>query len=141
ALQNELEKLTPLATGLELQVDSSTGYAAGRGLPGSDAWARRAERRERAVRGLGERLGFVGPPVVTHMLSRQAVTSPRGFTSVRLTARTDALAHVRILERTSGPGVWISDRVAAHLRVRPGDRLELPPSRGFGMGPPPAGAR
>ncbi len=119
ALKDELVELTPFATGLQISgAERATGSAAATSI-------RAAETRERAARELGRRLGLE-PPVFT-VETGLPVTLPTGSGDVplNLLARTGVLKHVRILARTAGPGVWISDFTARIARVRPGEKLRL----------------
>jgi putative ABC transport system permease protein len=69
-----------------------------------------------------------GPIVNTVLGPEVAVGGPDGGLGEdpgRLIARTDALAHVEKLRGTDGDGVWITNFVADHLNVKPGDELTL----------------
>jgi putative ABC transport system permease protein len=120
ALKNKLDELTPFVTGLQIR---------GRHfVPPSrtvERMARDADARDAAVRAVEKSLGSVRPPVAALLLLPNNASSPTGSTQVRLLARTDALAHVRVLDRTDGPGVWIADLAARGLHVKPGGTFEL----------------
>jgi putative ABC transport system permease protein len=66
-------------------------------------------------------LSVYGNPIFAAMPGDPASPS----SEVRLLARTDALAHVTVLEEAGDEGVWISDLTAETLGVSPGDRVAL----------------
>jgi hypothetical protein len=71
---------------------------------------------------------YFGPIVNTVLGPQVGVGGPDaelGEDPGRLIARTDALAHVEKLRGTDGDGVWITQFVADHLAVEPGDELTL----------------
>lgn len=109
SLRGQLRTMTPLAAGLELTVD---------GPPAGD------RRRRAALLALGRGLPSSGAPVPA---SEAETLVPDAFGGVRvnLLARTGAVANVRHLAASGGPGVWISDGTAKAVRRRPGESLPL----------------
>jgi putative ABC transport system permease protein len=119
ALKDKLTDLSPFATGLV--ISDSTEVLSQQ----PDALLRAADRREAAVVRLANRLDLE-PPVFTEEAGSPSYVSTRnGDTQVRLIARTGVLGHVRILARTGGPGVWVSDMTAREARLRPGGKLRV----------------
>jgi hypothetical protein len=124
ALKNELDEFTPFVTGLQIR---GTNFA----LPGMrvERMAREEDRRTAAVEAAGRSLGFVRTPVIAVSTPPRgggiAASTPMGSVQVRLLARTGALARTTVLERTRGPGVWISDLAARGLHVKPGATFDL----------------
>ena len=124
ALESKLKEFSPYSAGLELETIESRRPQATK----VDALVREAEARDRVVAGLAERLSLPRNAVVTTLAPANGAinaTSERGFTQIRLTARTDALRHVTILSRTAGDGLWLSHLAARALGVKPGDHFEL----------------
>lgn len=125
ALKIELRKLTPLATGLLLR---RHGLYTPADTPATAL--QQAEARDRAVDALRAGLGLAGRPVVTTVTdpieAGTASLSEYGTgIDLRLMARNDALAHIRVLRSTSGPGVLVADYLARQLHLEPGMRLRL----------------
>ena len=118
ALKDELVDLTPLATGLQLSGLSETTRPP-QGL------VRAEQNREQAVRALGGRLGLERPVFTVETAMPLVASTPGGDVPLNLLARTDVLDHVKVLARTSGPGVYLSDLTARIARLRPGDTLHL----------------
>jgi putative ABC transport system permease protein len=83
--------------------------------------ARRGRVVSRAV-GSSPRLGPVRDTLLTDVV---VVAGATGRTAnVRLVSRTRALQHVRRLAG-GGEGIWIADNVASHLRLGPGDAVQV----------------
>lgn len=121
ALKTKLADLSPYATGLQVW--------SARALAGSESAVqleRRADTRESAVRELRARIPHLGRPVFTYESSPVPASGPGGDDQVRLLARTDAVAHVRVLARVRGPGVYLADITAHSLHARPGETIRLP---------------
>ena len=115
ALKNKLVDLSPYATGL--QVIARTQIF---GDYTTAALERGARARDEAVRELRGQLPHVGPAVVsTH--ARAQAAGANGDSGVVLLARTDALAHVKKLTQSPGPGVWLADITAHDAGLKPGD--------------------
>jgi putative ABC transport system permease protein len=129
ALKTQLSQLTPLATGLQIRDELAT-YA----IPRQADSLAQAQKREAAVERLAGSLPFVGRLDVAD-LSPQRGDSDRqggitaqtegGTAAIRLVARAGALAHVKILAQTSGPGVWIDEITEKALGVKPGGSFRL----------------
>jgi putative ABC transport system permease protein len=117
SLQGQLQRMTPLAAGLEIRGGSG------------DASADRA-RRAAAIR-LGESFTSFGPAVVSSLLPAQLAGPAAPGTEVVALARTGAVAHVRQQTPPGGPGVWIADSTARAAHLRPGSTLRLTESAFF----------
>jgi putative ABC transport system permease protein len=118
ALKNKLVDLAPLATGLQISGGIESVRSA-RGFTGV------AQRRTRAAQRLSADLGLERPVLTVESTMPGAVLNGNGDTRVTLMARSDALRHVRILSRTRGDGVWISDLTARGAGLRLGGVLRL----------------
>jgi putative ABC transport system permease protein len=126
ALKNKLADLSPYATGLQVWN--------ARVLLGSESAERLragADLHERTAAGLRQRIPHLRAPLFTYESGQLVVSGSGGEDSVRLLARTDALAHVRVLARTGGPGIWISDITAQSLRAKPGGTIRLEGLRSY----------
>jgi putative ABC transport system permease protein len=126
ALKNKLADLSPYATGLQIW--------SARALLGSESAAQlrdSADEHERTAAGLRQRIPHLRPPLFTYESGPLLVSAPGGGDSVRLLARTDALEHVRVLAKTGGSGIWISDITAHSLRAKPGDTIRLEGLRSY----------
>lgn len=132
ALKNKLADLSSFATGIE--ISGSRQFAFG------DESAREIERAEAqrhvAAERLRARLGHVGRPIFTSESPAQ-VGGPKGDVYVMLMARTDAIAHVKVLRQVSGPGVYISDITAQGAGLAPGDFLRVEALQRFNRGETP----
>ncbi|HEY3920584.1 MAG TPA: hypothetical protein VGL76_00550 [Gaiellaceae bacterium] len=120
ALKNKLTDLSSFATGLEVRTGGQ--------VFGNDSAAfltRRAAIRDAAARSLRTRLGHVAAPVFTTEAGAVQVATGTGEDQVYLMARTDVLAHVKILSSVPGPGLWISDITAHAAGVKPGQTIRL----------------
>ncbi len=125
ALKNRLAELTPFATGLQIQ--------SARQLFGSESVAdfkAQATAARAAAAELRGRFGYVDAAVFTTQTSSAsgpsiAVVGPTASTNVVLMARSGALAHVTVLSRVAGPGIWISDITAHAAGVRAGGSVRL----------------
>jgi len=116
ALKNKLADLSSFATGIELT--GTRQFAFGNETPQQIERAEAARRAE-AVR-LRAQLGHVKQPVFTSETELQ-IGGRNGDVYAVLMARTDALAHVKVLSRVSGPGVWVPDITARAAGLRAGD--------------------
>jgi putative ABC transport system permease protein len=121
ALKNRLDELTPLGTGLEI---TSPTFVVGHGSDDRPTLVP-ADPGAAAVRSLAKRLPHVGGLITTIEAGPVEIASSQGDQSVRLMARTGALAHVHKLSQVAGPGVWISDITAKTAALRPGDTFHL----------------
>lgn len=127
ALKNRLAELTPLATGL--QIDG------GLSLPSSpELGVRRDAAEQVAAAKLAHSMSGVGSPVLTTETSTLYAIGSSGDNPVRLMTRTGALAHVKILAQTKGPGVWIASLTAQLGHLKPGDLLHFNGSSTGGSG-------
>ena len=120
ALKNKLADLTSFATGLEVR--------AGGQVFGGDSPAfltSRAALRDQAANRLRARFGHVEAPVFTTEAGAVQVATSSGEGQVFLMARTDVLAHVKILSSVPGPGLWISDITAHSAGIKPGQIVRL----------------
>ncbi len=120
ALKTKLSQLTPFATGLEVRdhLFAYTPAQLANALP-------QAREREATVERLAAGLPFAGKLAVADILDPVPATTPTAYSDVRFFASAGALAHVKVLARTSGPGVWIADLTAKSLHVKPGGRFDL----------------
>ncbi len=127
ALRNRLAELTPLATGLQIEAPLQLQRGTPAGL------ARLASASEADAKRLAATLGEVGAPILTAesspLYSLGSASNP-----VRLLARSGALAHVKVIAHTSGPGVWISNITAELGRLKPGGKLRFASGRPGGSG-------
>jgi putative ABC transport system permease protein len=114
ALKDELVDLTPFATGLQIT-----------GLDRASTPSKQVQAREQAIRALGARLGLESPVFTLETGLPLKVSTLGGDVPLNLLARTDVLDHVKVLERTGGPGVWVSDATARIARIAPGGTLKL----------------
>lgn len=75
----------------------------------------------------------LGHPLTTQIGALTVASSDEGTSTVRLLARTDALANVTPVEgdpgRDPGDGVWIADATAEALGLGPGDTVALSSGR------------
>jgi putative ABC transport system permease protein len=118
ALKNKLVDLAPLATGLQIS-SSLESVRSNAGL------AHAMERRMRAAEKLSDQLNLVRPVFTVESTMPGAVLNGNGDTRITLMAHTGALRHVRLLSRTSGEGVWISDLTARATGLELGGVLRL----------------
>ncbi|HEY4346851.1 MAG TPA: hypothetical protein VGM80_04620 [Gaiellaceae bacterium] len=124
ALANRLQELSPYAAGLQIQGELSPGDPE---RPGARPNPLHDEAvREAAAGELAASLRLVGSPVVTLESGTMYATGASGDNPIRLMSRTGALAHVKVLSQTAGPGVWISSITAELGHLKPGDRLRGP---------------
>jgi putative ABC transport system permease protein len=129
ALKNKLADLSSFAAGVE--ITGSRQFAFGNE---SLRQIERAEaRRHVAAEQLRARLGHVGRPIYTSASPTQ-VGGSKGDSYVTLMARTDVLAHVKVLRQVSGPGVFISDITAHDAGLAPGDVLRVDALEKFNRG-------
>jgi putative ABC transport system permease protein len=128
ALKNKLVDLAPLTTGLQI---SSRLEA----LPTERELDRAAKQRVRAAQTLSDGLHLERPVFTVEATTPLAVLNGNGDERLRLMARSGALRHVKILSRTKGDGVWISDLTARTTGLELGGTLRLQYS---GLGQPPA---
>ena len=114
ALTNRLNELSPYATGLQLN-GSLPDYS----FETKAQLLRGEATREAAAKRLAASLPGVGAPVLTSESTVLYAKSSSGDDPVRLMARTGALAHVKVLAQTSGPGVYIANITAqlGHLKL------------------------
>jgi hypothetical protein len=118
ALKDELVDLTPFATGLQItRLDRAD-------RPGA-LTLRVADERERAVRALGSRLGLEQPVFTAETALPLRLSTGGGDVPLDLLARTEVLDHVKILERTGGRGVYISDFTARIAGAHTGGTIHL----------------
>jgi hypothetical protein len=113
SLNGRLRTMSPLAAGFEIRVQ-------GGGARDDDA------RRAAAVR-LGRSVRFLGAPVLSSLTTggiQVSGTAAPGFAVVPL-ARTGAIAHVKHVTPSAGPGVWITDSMAKVTHLHPGRTLRL----------------
>jgi putative ABC transport system permease protein len=118
ALKNKLVDLAPLATGLQITAPVDSNRTTG-GL------AEITQRRERAAKRLAAELRLEQPIFTEESTTPGAVLNGNGDTRITLMARGDALRHVKVLSRTSGDGVWISDITAGTTGLDLGGKLRL----------------
>ena len=119
ALRDELRDLSPLATGLEITGlgESTRPVDAPRPL----RRPARAGDRGRSARACSS--SRRSSP--SSRRSRSLCRRETGDVPVRLLARTGVLDHVRIVRRTDGRGVWVSDLTARIAHLEPGGILRL----------------
>lgn len=119
ALKNRLNELDPLTTGIEIQ--------RGAGATPTEGDAAVAARLDAAVARIAARVGSLGRPVKTLELDDESASDAKGngFAEIAVMSRTDVLGHVKVLARTSGPGLFIADTTANALHVRPGDLIRM----------------
>jgi hypothetical protein len=114
SLSGQVRSMSPLAAGLEIRVQE--------GRVGDDDTRRAAAAR------LGRSVRFLGRPVASTLTSAAEIqvsgSAAPGFAVVPL-ARTGAIAHVRHVTPSAGPGVWIADSMAKVTGLRPGGTLRL----------------
>ena len=69
----------------------------------------------------------IQPVIATIVGDTVTLESPRseGGVTGQMIARTDARDHVEVIERGTGPGVWISDFQAEQLHIGVGDQIKL----------------
>jgi hypothetical protein len=125
ALKNKLVELTPLSTGLVIESgvrvpSGSVAQLSGAAARGDATFDRLT--MQRGPLGTPVRTLILGDGLNVHVSSVGHAASP---SRVVVMSRTDALAHVRVLSRVSGPGVWISDVTARALHVQAGDTIQL----------------
>ena len=118
ALSNRLNELSPYATGLQLD-GSLPQYS----FETKAQLVKGEATREAAAKQLAASLPGVGAPVLTSESGIMYAHSSSGDNPVRLMARTSALAHVKVLARTGGPGVYIANITAQLGHLKPGDNL------------------
>jgi putative ABC transport system permease protein len=118
AMKNKLVDLSPLSTGLQITGANGAYRESLQGL------IRKADAQEASLRKLAARLHLESPVFTTESLTL-ALLGPGGVTDVRLLARTGALAHVEILSKTRGGGVWISNVTANAAHLKPGGIFKL----------------
>ena len=116
-LKSNLARLSPLATGLEVQ----WAGAVTRRLP---ALERLDKARTAGLGALARRL-HLGAPILTLESAQPFQVNTGSGERIILMARTGALSHVQRLGHVPGPGVWISDLTARDTVVRPGGHLRL----------------
>jgi putative ABC transport system permease protein len=133
ALKNKLVDLAPLATGLQIENRLEA-------VPTEGELARAAERRLRAAQALSDALHLERPVFTVEATPPLAVLNGNGDARLRLMARSGALGHVKVLARTSGDGVWVSDLTARSTGLELGGTLRLQYS-GLGQDPTQYGAR
>lgn len=119
ALEQELDQITDEQAGLSF---STFGFI------NRDTF----EPADQQVKDLGGRLPELGAPILTIEGATTRINNTAGDeSSVRLLARTHALANIEKLTPDDGlGGAWISDTNAAALGVEPGDEVLL--ERQFG---------
>jgi putative ABC transport system permease protein len=126
SLKDRLAELNAYATGLDI-----SGGLLGYGLT-LDQALKQADAREAAVWQLQERLPHVQSPVLTVESGQLDISGRTADTQVRLMARNGFPAHVKILSRVSGEGVWISNLTADQSGLKAGGTLTI---RDFAGGP------
>jgi hypothetical protein len=129
ALENKLAELSSFAAGLEITGSRQFAFGNESARQIERAEAQRHETAER----LRSRLGHVGRPIFTSASPTQ-VGGPNGDAYVTLMARTDVLAHIKVLHQVSGPGVFISDITAHSAGLAPGDVLRVDALQRFNRG-------
>ena len=93
-------------------------------------WNQLLQEATRGLEGLGPRnLSIVGLGAEV-----RAPSSDR-LAFAHLLTRPDALAHVSVLARGGGPGVWLAATNARYLHVSPGDRISIGVQGAFGPHP------
>jgi putative ABC transport system permease protein len=92
--------------------------------PASDVIAYRTRLLERELDGV------LGTPIVTARGDQVTAAGPHGSSQVRIVTRSDALAHVEVVERGQAEGVWLADFTADALGLAPGDRVSITGSAG-----------
>ena len=86
------------------------------------------EQRDRLLREAASQLGGLSPGVITIIGSAGQATLPGQFlpsAPIRLLYRDDALRRVEPVTGPVGSGVWIPDRTASDLHIRPGQTFVL----------------
>jgi len=116
----------PCFWGVGLQVNSNGPLVddPGRGVIADELLLEKDER----LRRLAAPISRLGPPVRTVLTSAVQVARPGASgesSSVRLMSRSGALSHVRVVAKAGGEGVWLTDRSAESLQVRPGEDVIL----------------
>ena len=116
ALKTNLSGLSPLTTGLV--ISSPLGQY--------DTGTLQQEENSRvaASRSVARELGLESPVSTIETGQVQAFNSG-GAANVILMARDGALQHVKLLRHVTGPGVWVSDRTAQSLHLKPGETVKL----------------
>jgi putative ABC transport system permease protein len=130
ALDNRLNELSPYATGLQIDGGLPEGYEP------RTAVAKEEAARVAAANELAAGLHGVGTPVLTDETGIMYAHTSAGDQAVRLMSRTDALAHVKMLAQTSGPGVYIADLTAKSAHLKPGGELVFSTNGFAGSGAP-----
>ena len=111
SLKGQLEQMTPLAAGIEVQTYDNP--VAGDG------------RRRAAALELAGSLPFLTRPVMSSLAEVQVNGSAAPGLEVVALNRTGALAHVRHVTGGDPNGVWIADSTAQVTHLKPGDDLQL----------------
>ncbi len=138
ALQASIAKLCPWTVGyavgayqpltpvVPITLPGAGGGGGGGGNPisGEQLFQIRDGAVNRSVAGISR----LGPKVVTVFGSIAQASNPdagRTAPLVRLITRDGFESHISVLQRGSGPGVWVPDDTAAFLKIKPGDTIGL----------------
>jgi putative ABC transport system permease protein len=133
ALRNAIAQdvsLCPWTLGLQVTTFGSlTPHQAVEGpFPSGEGGVEEFQARDAALRHSASSVPRLGPPVITIVgstVSAARVGAPGTIEPVRLMARDGGLAHVTVLERTSGQGVWITDTTSRVLKLHAGGSIVL----------------
>jgi hypothetical protein len=112
SLRGELRTMSPVGAGLEVDVLGAGRIAGDR-------------RRRAAAAALSRGIPYLGSPIVSSRLPVQLATGQAAGLGLVALARTGAVAHVRHVAETKGPGVWIADTTSKGTGLRPGDLIGL----------------